>query len=161
MNIRHFVPVAMLAAYAANASAENPGCVELSTSASTEQSYVDASGQKATRLVPAAKIVPGDEVVWTITARNVCKQPVERIVIANAVPEHMTFVGGSAATAGVATTYSLDGKDFLPAAELTVKAADGSTRAAPPAAYRAVRWSYGVPLASGATTSVAYRAAVN
>jgi uncharacterized repeat protein (TIGR01451 family) len=161
MNTRHFVPIAMLLAYAANASAEQPGCVELSTTASTEQTVVDASGQKATRLVPAAKIVPGDEVVWTITARNICKLPVDRIVIANAVPEHMTFVGSSETAIGVATTYSLDGKDFKSAADLTVKAADGSTRAAPPSAYRAVRWTYGVPLASGAETSVRYRAAVN
>jgi uncharacterized repeat protein (TIGR01451 family) len=161
MNIRHFLPVAMLLAFSANASAENPGCVELSTTASTEQPYVDANGQKATRLVPAAKIVPGDEVVWTITARNICKLPVDRIVIANAVPEHMTFVTGGDTSIGVATTYSLDGKDFHPASELTVKASDGSTRSAPPSAYRAVRWTYGVPLASGAETQVRYRAAVN
>lgn len=161
MNTRHFLPIALLLAYAASATAENPGCVQLSTTASTEQTVVDASGQKATRLVPAAKIVPGDEVVWTITARNVCKLPVDRIVIANAVPEHMTFVAGNETAIGVATTYSIDGKDFRPASELTVKAADGSAHAAPPSAYRAVRWTYGVPLASGAETSVRYRAAVN
>lgn len=158
MNV--FLAVSLLAV-AAGASAEEKGCIELATTAKTAQAYVNPDGRKAMRLVPVAKIVPGDEVIWTITARNACNVPVERIVIANAVPEHMSFVSSYGDGEGFAITYSLDGKAFLPAAALTVTAADGSIRRAQPETYRHVRWTYGDALAVGAETSVHYRAAVN
>ena len=69
-------------------------------------------GQKVKRLAPAGKVVPGNEVVWTITAVNVCKTPTDNVVIANPVPEHMTYVANSAMGTGTDIAYSLDGKEF-------------------------------------------------
>src|SRR6478609_1509415 len=88
---------ASLAAFAAFSSlvlataahAEEKGCIELKTTAETEQQYVNDQGQKATRLAPLGKVVPGDQVIWTITAKNICNKPADHIVIDNAVPEHM------------------------------------------------------------------------
>lgn len=142
------------------AAAEKAGCIELTTTAAVEEEFRNSQGRRQTRLVPPAKVVPGDEVVWTITARNVCEKPVDKVVIKNPVPEHMQFIGGSADGSGTTITYSLDGESFLPAAALTVQASDGSAKPAPPEAFRHVRWAYQGALAPGELATVRYRAAV-
>ena len=142
------------------ASAQDAGCIELKTTAEIEQEYVNGQGQKAKRLAPANKVTPGDEVVWTITAKNVCTTPAENIVIANPVPEHMTYVAGSAVGVGTTITYSLDNKEFKDAAALSVRDASGATRPARADEYRAVKWTYSAPFAPGATAFVRYRAIV-
>jgi uncharacterized repeat protein (TIGR01451 family) len=144
----------------ATAAAQDKACVELKTAAETEQEVVE-QGQKVKRLMPVGKVVPGDEVVWTITARNVCDKPADNIVIANPVPEHMSFVASSAMGTGTDIAYSLDGKEFKGAAELVVREADGTARAARANEYRAIRWAYKGAFAPGATAFVRYRAIVN
>jgi uncharacterized repeat protein (TIGR01451 family) len=141
-------------------SAQEKGCIELATAAETEQEYVNEQGEKVKRLVSAAKVTPGDEVVWTITAKNVCRTPADNIVIANPVPEHMRYVANSAMGVGAAITYSLDGVEFGSPNELTVKEPDGSIRVARPDEYRAIRWSYPSAFAPGASAFVRYRATV-
>lgn len=147
-------------AAASFAHAQDKGCLELKTIAETEQEYLDARGQKATRLVPAAKVVPGDEVIWTITAKNVCSKPADRIVIANPVPAEMSYVANSAMGVGTDITYSLDGKDFKASTALTVTDASGVSRSARADEFRAVRWTYPSAFAPGATSFVRYRAIV-
>jgi uncharacterized repeat protein (TIGR01451 family) len=144
---------------AAGVYAADKSCVELKTTGETESEVVE-NGQKVKRLVPLGKVVPGDEVVWTITAKNVCKEPADNVVIANPVPEHMTYVANSAMGTGTDIVYSLDGKEFKSAAELQVRAADGTSRAARADEYRAIRWTYKTAFAPGATAFVRYRAVV-
>jgi uncharacterized repeat protein (TIGR01451 family) len=154
------IALAALILGASNAvSAQEKNCIELTTTAETEQEYVNAQGQKATRLVPAAKVLPGNEVVWTVTAKNVCSNPVDNVVVANSVPEHMTYVANSAMGVGTEITYSVDGEDFKPAAALTVSDA-GASRAARPDEYRHIHWTYQASFAPGATAFVRYRALV-
>lgn len=155
-----FIALALLACTGA-AVAQEKGCIELSSVAQTEEKYIDEQGRNMTRLVAAERVVPGGEVVWTITAKNVCDKPAENIVIANPVPEHMSYVASSAMGVGTQITFSLDGKQFKRAEELEVREADGSTRAARPHEYRAIRWSYSAPFPKGATAFVRYRATVN
>jgi uncharacterized repeat protein (TIGR01451 family) len=158
---RHFPLLALpLLLFAAAASAKDGGCIELTTTASIEQKFRNSQGRVAVRLVPPGKVVPGDEIVWTITARNVCDIALDRVVIANPVPTHMKYIGGSATGQGTVVAYSLDGVAFGPAASLTVKAPDGTVHEAPPDAYRHVRWTYQGALAPGALASVRYRATV-
>lgn len=142
------------------ASAQSSGCIELATSAETEQEYVNEQGGRAKRLVPAGKVVPGNEVIWTVTAKNICDEPADHIVIANPVPEHMEYVADSAMGVGAGITYSLDGEDFKSPAALTVRNPDGSSRAARADEYQAIRWTYNAPFAPGATAFVRYRALV-
>jgi len=141
------------------AHAADKPCVELKTSGETEQEVVE-QGNKVKRLVPASKVVPGDEVVWTITATNVCKTATDNIVIANPVPEQMTYVVGSAMGIGTDITFSVDGQEFKNAADLQVRAADGTMHVARPDDYRAVRWAYKASFAPGAIAFVRYRAVV-
>jgi uncharacterized repeat protein (TIGR01451 family) len=152
---------ALLFSLAAAAHAADKGCIELKNSAEVEQEYVNEQGQKAKRLVPAAKVVPGDQVIYTVTAKNVCDKAADSIVIANPVPAHMSFVPGSALGTGTDIAYSLDGADFKAAEQLTVREADGTTRTARADEYRAVRWAFKSSFAPGATAFVRYRAALN
>jgi uncharacterized repeat protein (TIGR01451 family) len=152
--------LATLLALSTAAHAQDKGCIELKTVAESEQQYVNDAGQKATRLVPASKVVPGDEVIWTITAKNVCDKPADSIVIANPVPEQMSYVANSAVGVGADITYSLDGKDFKALGALTVSEASGAVRPARADEFRAVRWTYKNAFASGATAFVRYRALV-
>ena len=156
------IALAMLIfAAASTAQAQNKNCIELQTVAETEEHYTDEQGKAAKRLVPAGKIVPGDEVIWTITAKNVCDRAADNIVIANPVPEHMSYVANSAMGVGTTITYSLDGQEFANAEELTAKAADGSERPARANEIRAIRWTYTAAFPKGATSFVRYRATVN
>ena len=151
----------LLFAASAAVQAQNHNCIELQTLAQTEQQYTDEQGKAAKRLIAADKIVPGDEVIWTITAKNVCDTAAENIVIANPVPEHMSYVANSAMGVGTAITYSLDAQQFAPIGELTVAADDGSQRPARAEEIRAIRWTYTAPFPKGATAFVRYRATVN
>ena len=152
--------IAALLALANSAHAQDKGCIELKTVAESEQEYVNEQGQKAKRLVPAAKVVPGDEVVWTIVAKNICDKPASDIVIANPVPEQMSFVPNSAIGVGTEITYSLDGKQFNAANALVVNDAAGASRPARADEFRAVRWQYASAFQPGATAFVRYRALV-
>lgn len=158
--------VAAVLAFAAlhvsvDAAAQQKNCIELTTVAETAQLYVNEQGRSATKLVPVGKAVPGDEIIWTVTARNVCDQAVGNVVVANPVPEHMTYVPNSALGIGTDVSYSLDGQDFKPLAALTVHASDGSTRAARADDVRYVRWAYANAFAPGATAFVRYRATLD
>jgi uncharacterized repeat protein (TIGR01451 family) len=150
---------AALLLLATSAFAQGKACIELTTAAETEQEVAE-QGQKVKRLVPVGKVVPGNEVVWTITAKNVCDKPAENVVVANPVPEHMSYVAGTAVGTGTDIVYSLDGKSFKSAADLVVRADDGSSRPARADEYRAIRWTYKAAFAPGAVAFVRYRAVV-
>lgn len=156
---RTFFVIALFAC--ASAAAQEKGCIELSTVAETEEKYVDDQGRNATRLVAADRIVPGSEVVWTITAKNVCDNPAEDVVVANPIPEHMSYVANSAMGVGTQITFSIDGAQFKPASDLQVNETNGSTRVARADEYRAIRWTYAAPFPLGAIAFVRYRATVN
>jgi uncharacterized repeat protein (TIGR01451 family) len=136
------------------------GCIELKTVAEVEETYVDANGNAATRLTPAAKVVPGDEVVWTIVANNVCTTPAGDVAITNPVPEHMRYVGNSAFGPGANIEFSIDGSAFGSADSLTVAEADGSRRAARADEYSVIRWALPRPMGPSESLVVRYRAVV-
>lgn len=165
MNIQSFAKPALLSALllsAVNAYAQTAKpCIELKNEAQMEQEYTDAQGNKATRLVPPGKVVPGNEVIYTITAKNVCDKPVSNVVINNPVPEHMSYVANSAMGVGTDITYSLDSKSFAKLETLTVKNADGNARAAHADEIKSIRWIYGTAINAGQTGFVRFRARVN
>jgi uncharacterized repeat protein (TIGR01451 family) len=152
--------VSIGASTAALAQTAARGCIELKTVAEVEQSYVDDRGNAATRLVPAGKVVPGDEVVWTITANNVCTTAAGDVAITNPVPQHMRYVGNSAFGPGAAIAFSLDGDAFAAPDALVVAEADGSKRPARAEEYLAIRWVLPHPMGPSESLIVRYRAMV-
>ena len=136
------------------------GCIELMTEALVEESFVNEDGQTATRMVPAAKVVPGDEVVWTITARNVCATPVADVAITNPVPAQMIYVSDTAFGSGTMLGFSLDGDEYAASGALRVALADGDTRLARAEEYKHVRWLLEGALDPEQNLVVGYRAKV-
>jgi len=145
---------------AAQAFAQDKACVALKTDAQKEETYTDAQGKQAKRVVPPGKVIPGDEIVWTITATNTCDKPADKIVVDNNVPEHMTYVIDTAFGLGTDITFSLNGRDYARAAELKVREADGSTRAARAEEIKSIRWSFASAFGPKSTAFVRYRAKV-
>lgn len=153
--------IAMFAAtFAVQSHAADPACVALETTAQVEKETTGANGQKSKVLVPAGKVVPGTEVIWTVSANNVCKQPSDKVTINNPVPEHMTLVPNSATGAGSDITFSVDGKQFAPAGKLTVQE-NGAARPARAEEYRHIRWEFRNPLQPGARAIAQFRAVLN
>lgn len=147
--------------FASQAFAQAPqGCIVLTSTAQVEQEVVDANGKKSTQLVPAAKVVPGVEVVWTVTANNVCKTPSDKVTINNPVPEHMTYVADSASGPGSDISFSVDGQKFAAPSQLTVQE-NGVARKARADEYRHVRWVFKDSLQPGASAFARFRAVLN
>lgn len=156
----HRIVLAGLVAFAPLGAAVAEGCIELRTVAEVEQRTVDAQGNLAVRRVPAAKVVPGTEVIWTVSARNVCQKAADALTIDSPIPEHMAYVADSAAAARATVSYSLDGQRYAGADALTVREADGTVRKARADEYRAVRFAMNAPLGAGQSISAQYRAVV-
>lgn len=141
------------------APASSTGSIELTIVGQMEQEYRDAKGQKAKRLVPITKIVPGDEVIYTITYLNKGAQPADRVVVSDPIPPEVTYVDGSAFGPGTEIEFSADGgKSWGAPATLKVKGADGTERAATAADYSHIRWKLGAPVGPGQKGFVRFRA---
>ena len=160
--IRNYIGIAAILAcsFGSQAFAQEHGCIVLKSVAEQEKEVVNANGEKTRQLVAASKIVPGMEVVWTVTASNICKVPSEKVTINNPVPEHMSYVANSAFGAGSDITYSLDGKTFAAPAELSVTE-NGARRQARADEYRHIRWVFRSPLQPGASAVARFRAVLN
>ena len=156
---RGFVSAMALLAcvFGTRAFAADQGCISLKSVGEVEQEVTDAQGQKTTRRVPADKVVPGVQVIWTVFANNTCKQPSDKVTINNPVPAHMTYVANSATGPGADITFSVDGKTFGTPDQLTV-VENGATRKARADEYKHIRWTFKAPLAAGATDTASFRA---
>jgi uncharacterized repeat protein (TIGR01451 family) len=159
-NSQLLITAAMLLA-SLTAFSQEKGCVSLKTEAQMEQEYVDAQGKPAKKLVALGKVVPGNEITWTISATNTCAKPAEKVVIENAVPEHMTYVADSATGLDTEITYSLNGRDFVKQSELNVHEAGGKSRPARAEEIKSIRWVVSTSIAPKSTAVARYRAKVN
>ena len=160
-NLKVLGVVALMAcAFGSQAFAQAQGCIVLKSTAETEKEVVNDKGEKSKVLVPAGKIVPGTEVIWTVTANNICKQPSDKVTINNPVPEHMTLVPNSAFGPGSDITYSVDGQKFAPAGQLTVLE-NGAARPARADEYKHIRWVFKDALQPGASAFARFRAVLN
>jgi len=150
--------LAFVATHASAADGARRGCIELKTVAETEVVEVDAQGQRSTRLVPAGKVVPGTQVIWTVTAANVCDKPAEKVSIDNPIPAQMSYVADSAVGAGADLLFSTDGRQFGDAASLVVRDEAGNTRPARSSDFTHIRWALRNPIGPGQVAMARFRA---
>lgn len=143
-----------------NAMAQQ-GAIKLEHKAEQWESVVDENGAEQTRLVEAANVLPGEEVLFTVTYSNTGDSLAEDVVITNPVPDHMVYVDRSATGDSTTIAFSVDGgKTFGAAGELSVRDADGQQRAAVGSDYTHVRWVVDNDIAPGATGTVQFKAVV-
>jgi len=119
------------------------------------------AGRPVVHLIPADRLVPGDRVVYTLEVRNVGTVAIDTPVITHRVPEHMRYLGDSAAGPGADVTYSVDGGLSYDRPEnLTVTGQDGKTRQAVAADYSYIRWQLKNRLKADSVAFVRFRAQV-
>lgn len=129
--------------------------VDLLAKVFVEQRTAAADGSVKIILAPAARVTPGDRVVYQFAYRNTGAQVARDLVIANPVPANLVYTGPAAGSPE--PELSIDGSRFGPLGQLSVRTASGATRAATAADVRVVRWRL-APLAGGAAGQVAFRA---
>jgi len=140
------------------ANANTPNAIELTSIVELEVVTLDEQGKKIVKRIPAEKVTPGSEVIYTTRFKYNGTEPAENIVISNPIPEHTVYKLGSATGQKTAILYSVDGgKSFHEKDRLTIKEANGSERLAHATDYTDVRWTYRGQLQQGDEGSVEFR----
>ena len=143
------------------AFAQDKAHLNVQTIVQKEEVTVTDTGNTERKLVPADTVVPGDDVVYTITFTNISDESAENIVITNPISESLTYVPGSAFGPGTVIEFSVDdGKSFAAAERLTVTE-DGVQRPAKPEDFTHVRWTLQNELQAGAQGMARFKANLN
>lgn len=129
-----------------------PGALEVKATAAVRQDH---------ELVPADRVVPGDEVFYTLEIRNTGSRPLPPPTVDFAIPEHMRYIANSAVGAGAEVSYSIDGgRTFDRPENLLVAAGGGDRHTATVAEYTHIRWRLRHVLKSKAVALARFRAVV-
>jgi uncharacterized repeat protein (TIGR01451 family) len=152
------ITILFLTAFAGPAAAQDAP-IEIQSSALVEKTVVNEKGEKEVVRQPATKVLPGEEVIFINTYINKGEAPADDVVINNAIPEHMIYVGDSAQGDATVITYSVDGgKTFGPVLDLMVTEPDGSKRPAASVDVTHIRWTRTTPLPPNETAQVEFHA---
>jgi len=158
MRITQILVIAAVAVLCASGALAAGGQVVLKAAAETEREVVADDGTVTLVRSEAARVTPGDEVIYTVFYENSGSDAATDVVITNPVPAHMAC-NEITEVDQVRITASVDGgQTFDLAANLTVVETDGAERPAELADYTHIRWSFTDSMAPGATGQVAFRA---
>ena len=148
----------LLASAVSMAVANPSNAIEVSSIVELEVISLDGQGNEIIKRIPAEKVTPGSEVIYTTRFKHNGAEPAEDIVISNPIPEHTIYKVGSAQGDGTEMLYSADGgKSFHQRDQLTVVGQDGSTRVAEAKDYTDIRWTYKGKLQPGDEGTVEFR----
>ncbi|MBF8291775.1 MAG: hypothetical protein HW392_602 [Steroidobacteraceae bacterium] len=138
-------------------AAHAAGGLQLRNEVFQEIEVIGADGKPEHKTVPAATIVPGSEVFYVISYRNMGDKPADSVAITNPVPAELEYV--SVLGPGPANQISVDGgKQYGALSSLSVTGADGKSRPAEAADVTHVRWMLNAALAPGDGGSVSFKA---
>ena len=148
----HFISSMILALVLASPAVAQ-GAVELAGEVKVVRSVANEGIVKETLEAPD-RIVPGDQLAFVTKYRNATGEPVDDFIITNEVPRAVLLAetGDFAVSVDGATTFGRIG-------DLTVRAADGSARAATLADVTHLRWTI-ASIPPGGTGQVKYYARV-
>lgn len=131
--------------------------VQLESRAEIETVVENADGSVTVQREPAAKVVPGNEVFYTMRYRNGGGDQAEDVVITNPIPEHMVLMRTGALAPGQRLVFSVDGgRVFDDLAKLRVTDSTGRSRPATAADCTHLRWVFERALEPGETGAVGY-----
>ena len=148
----------LLLANQAAAAVQESGPIQLTSNAEVEVIKTDPSGKQSIKRELATEVVPGKDIIYTLTFENVGTSSGNDIVINNPIPEHTIYKTGSASGTDTRISFSVDGgQSFASPEQLTVTGADGNTRTAKASEYTTIRWQYTKLLQPGKKSSVEFR----
>ena len=153
--------IAVCVLFAASTLAQEQGHLNIQTIVEKEEVVTNDEGETETRLVPATLVLPGDDVVYTITFRNVSEEAAENVVITNPIPEDLTYIDGSAFGPGTVIEFSADGGQSWSLPESLEVPDNGGTRAATAEDFTHLRWVMQNDLEAGAQGVARFRARLN
>lgn len=161
---RVFIPGAVmllgLLLAAAPALADKKGQLTLNLKTEKEIIVKDEKGKRKIKRVDLTKVnaVPGDEVILTLTYKNIGKEKAVGVKIDYPIPEKMLYKADSAEGKGTKITFSVDkGKKYGPPGKLTVVNAEGKVVPAEPKDYTHIRWALTGSVAPGKSGKVVFR----
>ena len=142
---------AALFGLAASAAAQ----VTLVNSVQKVEKYVDETGAVQQRLVSAERVIPGDELRYTITFTNEGEAVVDAgsIVITNPIPESTEYLDGTAFGSGTDIVFSADEGASLAAPDLVL---DDTRDIAGAQDYTTIRWVFQPSLEPGQQSYVSF-----
>ncbi len=150
---------ATLLACAMNATAQSQ--LEIRTEVQKEDVVTAEDGTERVELITAETVLPGEEVIYTVTFANTSDVAADNVVITNPLPAELTYVDGTAGGEGTRVQFSADGGvTFAQATELTVSDNGGERRASPDE-FTHIRWVLDAALLPGETGTATFRARLN
>ena len=161
-NLIHLFVTSALTLGAAVVMGQESGNLNVQTIVQKEEIVVDIDGLQRTQLVAATEVVPGDEVVYTITFHNISDEAAENVVVTNPIAAELTYIDRSAFGPGARIEFSVDGgRSYAVAEQLVVLEDDEETRPARPEDFTHIRWSMAADLVAGAQGVARFRARLN
>ena len=158
---KHLFFAVTCAVLSTGVNAQDTGHIDIKTVVQKEAVSIDDTGERTTELVTAETVVPGDEVVYTVSFSNVSDAPAENVVITNPLPEQLTYVGGSAFGPGADVQFSVDGGESFAAADELSVTEDGFDRPARNEDFTHIRWVMNSDIAPGEHGMAQFRARLN
>jgi len=117
-------------------------------------------GRDIVKLAPADRVVPGDQVIYTLEIRNSGRTAVRDPIVTYAVPSHMMYVADSATGPGAEVRYSVNGGHFFDLPQNLRVSEAGHSRPAKPGEYTHIRWKLKNTLKSKSVAFARFRAVV-
>ncbi len=145
---------------AATTAAWSQEPIRLLSSVQKVETVVNEQGEQERRLVAAERVIPGDELRYTVTFTNQGDEAVDAgsIVITNPVPSNTVYLEGSAGGSGTDVRFSVDGGETWGEPDaLRVTDEDGQTRIADAEDYSHIRWTFRPALQPEQESSVFFR----
>jgi uncharacterized repeat protein (TIGR01451 family) len=136
--------------------------IRLKTAAEVEVPVLNDKGETEMKRMPATKVIPGTEVIYTITVSNLGDESADNVVVTDPIPENTTYVDRSAFGAGTKISFSVDGgNSYDQADKLKVKDAEGKLHAATASDYTHIRWVLNFTLKPKDVAPVWFKARLN
>jgi len=156
-----FAAAAGAAAGAGTAGAQASSAAITLKAIAEVETRISLNGREATKLLPADRVVPGDEIIYTLEIRNTGYATIPAPSVVYPIPEHTRYVADSAIGPGAAVSYSVDGgRTFDRPQNLKVAGPAGTLRQADAADYTHVRWQLRHSLEGKSVAFARFRAVV-
>ena len=135
--------------------------IELQVTAQREIEEEDEEGEIELVRIFAKKILPGDEVIYTIEYVNQGYEAADRVIVSCPIPEGMRYRKFSAVGDGAEILFSIDnGLTFDEPANLIVRNDEGDVTKAKTRHYTHIRWRLLKHVSAGGSGSVSFRASL-